>query len=80
MTKHYILLYLHTIAIDQVTGVNLMCEPVELINQCTVMWNVSSFLVYVTRFANTRHNGAFFEIHIFTPWCSMYYKLCSVVI
>ena len=29
------------IAIDQVTGVVLMCESVDLINQCTVMWNVS---------------------------------------
>ena len=27
----------------------------------------------------TQHNGAFFEIHIFTPLCSMYQKLCSVV-
>ena len=26
---------------------------------------------YVTGFAKTRHNRAFFEIHIFTPWCSM---------
>ena len=27
--------------------------------------------LFVTRFAKTWHNSAFFEIHIFTPWCSM---------
>ena len=50
MAKHYVsfivFTYLHTIGIDQVTGVNLTCEPMDLINQCTVMWNVSSFLVH----------------------------------
>ena len=32
---------IHILAIDQVTGVTLTCEPVGLANQCTVMWNVS---------------------------------------
>ena len=27
--------------------------------------------LYVTQFAKTRHNRAFFEIHIFTPCCSV---------
>ena len=37
-----------------------------------VGWKQSHItLVYVTRFAKTRHNSAFFEIHIFTLWCSM---------
>ena len=35
-------MYVHTIAIDQVTGVMLICEPVDLINQCNLTWNVSS--------------------------------------
>ena len=34
--------YVTTLAIGQVTGVVLTCEPVGLINQCTVMWQVSS--------------------------------------
>ena len=45
ITKHHYI-YLHTIVIDQVTGVMLMCSPVDLINRCNVTWNVSSFLVY----------------------------------
>ena len=35
----------------------------NLYNNCTS--------IYVTRFAKNRHNSAFFEIYIFTPWCSM---------
>ena len=34
-------MYICILAIDQVTGVTLTCEPAGLINQCTVMWNVS---------------------------------------
>ena len=32
---------IHILAIDRVTEVTLTCKPVELDNQCTVMWNVS---------------------------------------
>ena len=35
---------------------------------------------YVTRFAKTRHNGAFLEIQIFASVSSIYLKLCSVAI
>ena len=38
---YIIYMYVYTIAIHRVTGVTLACEPVGLINQCTVMWNVS---------------------------------------
>ena len=34
------------IAIGQVTGVTLTCEPVGLINQCTVLWEVSYVLFF----------------------------------
>ena len=45
-TNNYISVHvLLIIAIDQVTGVMLMCESVGLINQCTVMWNVSVYEV-----------------------------------
>jgi len=37
----YICVYYHNVVISQVTGVMLLCKPVGLINQCTVMWNVS---------------------------------------
>ena len=36
--------------------------------------------MYVTRFAKTRHNGAFLEIRIFASINFIYLKLCSVVI
>ena len=36
-----------TIAIGQVTGVELECEPVDLINLCSVTWNVSNCLEYI---------------------------------
>ena len=32
-----------TIAINKVSGVKLECEPMDMINQCDVMWNVSNF-------------------------------------
>ena len=35
------IIYIIFLAIDQVTGVTLTCELVGLMNQCTVMWNVS---------------------------------------
>ena len=35
---------------------------------------------YVTRFAKTRHNGAFLEFQIFASMISIYLKLCSVLI
>ena len=45
-TNNYISVHvLLIIAIDQVTGVVLMCESVDMINQCTVMWNVSVYKV-----------------------------------
>ena len=45
-TNSYISVHvLLIIAIDQVTEVVLMCESVGLINQCTVMWNVSVYEV-----------------------------------
>ena len=38
------------VVIEQVTGVMLMCGPVDLINQCTVSWNmtriVSHFFIF----------------------------------
>ena len=37
-------------------------------------------MVYVTRFAKTRHNDVFLEIQIFTSMNSINLKLCSVVI
>ena len=48
MYAHYIILIMHvpcnyTLAVDQVTGVTLTCQPVGLINRCTVMWNVSLY-------------------------------------
>ena len=39
-----------------------------------------SFLEYVTRFAKTRHNGAFLEIQIISSVGFIYLKLCSVAI
>ena len=45
-TNNYISVYvLLIIAINQVTGVALMCESVGLINQCAVTWNVSAYKV-----------------------------------
>ena len=43
-------------AIDQVTGVRLTCEPVELASQCTVMWNVSLLCIhmYVCIYSHTQ--------------------------
>ena len=35
------------LAIGQVTGVELTCTLVDLINQCTVMWNVSPYTVCI---------------------------------
>ena len=35
-----------TIAISKVSGVELECEPVDMINQCDVMWKVSNCPVY----------------------------------
>ena len=61
------------IAIDQVTGVILMCEPVGLINQCTVMWNVSAssfvyfYLIYVLTHVNLYahvHNSYYIYMYI----------------
>ena len=40
---YYVLYCNFTLAIDQVTGVTLTCRPVGLINQCTVIWNVSFY-------------------------------------
>ena len=41
------------IAIDQVSGVMVTCELVGLINQCTVVWNVSNnSLLHVFMFAS----------------------------
>ena len=37
-------------------------------------------MIYVTRFAKTRHNDAFLEIQIFASVSSIYLKLCSVAI
>ena len=31
-----------SIVIEQVTGVIMTCQPDDLINKCTVMWNVSN--------------------------------------
>jgi len=42
----YVHVYHHNVVIGQVTGVILMCKPVGLINQCTVMWNVSVLQYY----------------------------------
>ena len=36
--------------------------------------------IFVTRFAKTRHNGAFLEIQIIASVGSIYLKLCSVAI
>ena len=33
----------YILAIDRVTGVTLTCKSVGLINQCTVLWNVSLY-------------------------------------
>ena len=40
---YYIILnyLLYDLAIHQVIGIELSCQPVGLINQCIVMWNVS---------------------------------------
>ena len=38
------------------------------------------FIIFVTRFAKTRHNAAFLEIQIFASVSSIYLKLCSVAI
>ena len=52
MYAHYIILIMHvlcnyTLAVDQVTGVTLTCQPVRLANQCTVMWNVNLYMCTV---------------------------------
>ena len=42
------IIHFYTVVIGQVTGVKLTCQPVDVINQCTVMWNVSGFsFVYI---------------------------------
>ena len=45
-TCYYIYSYYY-IAVGQVTGVRLTCEPVGLINRCTIKWEVSNTLLYV---------------------------------
>ena len=37
---------LHRVVINRTTIIMLTCEPVDIINQCTVMWKVSNTLVY----------------------------------
>ena len=39
------IMHFYTVVIPQVTGVTLTCQPVDVINQCTVMWNVSRFIL-----------------------------------
>ena len=34
-----------SIVIVQVTGVTMTCQPDDLINECTVMWNVSNCIL-----------------------------------
>ena len=36
-----------SVVIGQVTGVTMTCPPVDLMNECTVMWNVSNCFLYV---------------------------------
>ena len=45
-----LLLYSITVAIGQVTGVRLTCEPVGLINWCNATWQVSNSLLYVATY------------------------------
>ena len=49
----YIRIYLHT-GIDKVSGVTISCNPLDLIVQCTVVWNVRMYVhtyVYLSNFA-----------------------------
>ena len=48
-------------------GLYYLSEDIYVYVYVCVIW----MDIYVTRFAKTRHNSAFLEIHIFTPWCSM---------
>ena len=43
-------------------------------------YNFTVQVIYVTRFAKTRHNDAFLEFQIFASMNSINLKLCSVVI
>ena len=59
-----------SIAIDQVTEVNLTCEPVDLINQCIVMWNVSYCYVRMCSYA---------QINL-TYTCALVYNLQQLAV
>ena len=45
--QNYIYVHLFITVPDQVKNTKLSCEAIDLLNQCTVTWNVSIMYVYV---------------------------------
>ena len=54
----------YILAIDRVTGVTLTCRSVGLINQCTVLWNVSLYtLLRFSVMSNKLNIHTYMHIH-----------------
>ena len=60
----FVIVVFQSIVIGQVTGVTMTCQPDNLINICTVMWNVS--------------NCIFMCICTFINYCN--YRRCTYVL
>ena len=67
-----------SIVIGQVTGVTMTCRPDTLINNCTVMWNVSNCFLCVFVYVSTTVGIG--GVHMYLPYLAgiLFLVVCYV--